>query len=164
MNDHLIQFAKAYSRTDFDRIKFDWNGKHGDDFEDANMDFRMQLCEVLKDDLSLVSDALLIDLYGELSKSSKETWSVYNSYHLFANEILLRGGIDYFDIYVEGASKSMDTFMSSGVLNLPYSRIVEILNHIKSSLLEDEKTCKSKGYDSMLKRFEWQESQAKDRS
>ena len=156
MTKNEIQtFAKNYSDKDFDRIKFDWNGKHGDEFEDKNYDFRMQLCETIKDDLSYSTEKLILDLYLELSKCAKETFGVYNSYHLFANELLERTGTKYFDQYIEGGSKSMDTGISSGRLNLSKERVFEILNHIKSKIANSENENEIGGYDFMLKRFEW---------
>ena len=151
----LIEFAKDYSSDQFDKIKFNWNGKHGDDFVDPNYDFRMQLCEAIKDDFSDCPDQLIVDLYIELAKSAKETFGVYNSFHLFANELLERGGIKYFDTYIEGASQSMDTGLSSGRLNLSKSRIIEILNHIKQKMNDSNENDNLRGYDYMLKRFEW---------
>ena len=156
MTKNEIQtFTQNYSDKDFDRIKFDWNGKHGDDFEDKNYDFRMQLCETIKDDFSYSSEKLILDLYIELSKCAKETFGVYNSYHLFANELLERTGIKYFEEYIEGASKSMDTGLSSGRLDLSKERVSEILNHIKSKMENSENESEIRGYDYMLKRFEW---------
>lgn len=152
-------FAKNYSDKDFDQIKFDWNGKHGDEFEDKNFDFRMQLCETIKYDLSDSSEKLILDLYLELSKCAKESFGVYNSYHLFANELLERTGTKYFDEYIEGASKSMDTGLSSGRLNLSKERITEILNYIKSKVENSKNISEIKGYDYMLKRFEWLEKE-----
>lgn len=76
----IEKFIKEYSNSNFDKIKFDWNGKHGYELEDPNMDFRMKVCEFLKSDFSIVSDKLILDLYQELSRSSKETWGIYNSY------------------------------------------------------------------------------------
>ena len=153
--EELIEFARSYTKKKFELIKFNWNGKHGDEFNDSNYDFRMQLCEIIKDDFSLYSDEMILDLYSELSKSAKETFGVYNSFHLFANEILERGGVKYFDHYVEGASKSMDTGLSSGRLNLTKTRIDEILRHIKYKIEHNSNENEIRGYDYMLKRFEW---------
>jgi len=153
--DQIQEFVKKYSSSDFDKIKFDWNGKHGNDLEDKNIHFRMQICEYLKDDFSDSSDELILNLYLELSKSAKETWGVYNSFHLFANELLERGGAKYLDIYIEGATKSMDTGLMSGRLNLSKERLNEIICHIKSKMNNYENESEITGYDHMLKRFEW---------
>lgn len=148
-------FAANYSDSDFDRIKFDWNGKHGDEFEDRNIDFRMQLCETIKNDLSRYPENLILDLYLELSKCAKETFGIYLSYHLFANELLERTGAKYFDEYIEGASKSIDTGISSGRLNLSKERLSEILNYIKYRIGNSENKSELRGYDFILERFKW---------
>lgn len=149
-NKNLKIFALNYAAKDFSKIKFDWNGKYGDEFEDSNYDFRMKLCEAIKDDLTPYSDQLIIDLYSQLAASSPATFGVYMSFHLFANELLERGGAKYFDIYAEGASKSMDTGLSSGRLNLSDKTIDEILAYINAEI--------AKGVDMefMKKRFERQ--------
>lgn len=147
-------FAINYSPADFEKIKFDWNGQHGDDFEDKNYQFRSQLCEAIHDDLAACKETLILDLFLELSKCAKETFGVYLRYHKFANELLERTGIKYFEQYMEGASQSMDTGMSSGLLNLSEERLVEILNHVKSKLAKSPQNVESSGYEFMLHRFE----------
>lgn len=149
-----LEFAKKYSAEQFDVIEFTWNGKHGENFIDKNYEFRIDLCQTIKDDLSIAPDELIIDLYIELSKSAKETFSVYNSFHIFANELLKRGGVKYLDYYMEGAEKSMDTLLSSARLNLDKSAIQEILDHLKK---EVKKSNPPRGYEHMIKRFEWLE-------
>lgn len=148
------KFAKDYTSEQFDQIKFDWNGKNVPEFDDPNDAFRMHLCEAIKDDFSGCPDQLILDLYAELSKSAKETFSVYNSFHLFANELLERGGAKYFDQYLEGAMQSMDTGLSSGRLDLSKDRISEILDHIKKEI-DNNDPKQTEGYDYMLQRFEW---------
>lgn len=147
-------FVKNYTEKDFELIKFDWNGKHGDEFEDKNYDFRIKICETIKNDFSYTSENLIVDLYLELSKCAEESFGVYTSYHLFANELLERTGIKYFDEYIEGASKSMDTGISSGRLTLSKERVSEILNHIQSKMANFETKSEIAGYDFMLERFE----------
>lgn len=151
-NQEYIEFAKDYTENQYDQIKFEWNGKHGVEFVDDNYEFRMQLCEAIKDDLSIAPDHLIIDLYQELAKSAKETFGVYTSFHLFANELLVRGGVKYFDVYCEGASKSMDTALSSGRIELNKELQREILTHIKARIREGNAP---HGYDYMEQRFEY---------
>ena len=51
--EQLHKFIKGYSKSDFDKIKFDWNGEHGDELKDPNMVYRMQVCEFLINDFSV---------------------------------------------------------------------------------------------------------------
>ncbi len=149
----IEKFIIEYSNSDFKRIRFDWNGKHGDDLEDPNMDFRMEVCEFLIKDFSIANDELILDLYQELSKSSKETWGIYRSYHLFAQEILNRGRTKYLLNYLKGASQSFDTGLASGRINLTNMERQEILDYIdqemKNGLNQDNK----KYFEFAQKRF-----------
>ncbi len=149
----IENFIKEYSNSDFDKIKFDWNGKHGDDLEDPNMDFRMQVCELLKSDFSIASDILVLDLYQELSRSSKETWSVYNCYHLFAQEILNRGKTKYLLQYLKGASESFDTSLASGRIQLTDNEKKEILDYVNSEIKANPESEDNKYFEFAQKRF-----------
>ena len=150
----IQSFVKNYSENDFDRIKFDWNRKHGDEFADTNEIFRIQVCETIINDFSYASEQLILDLYLELSKHAGESWGVYESYHLFANQLLERGGIAFFDAYIEGASQCMDTEISSGILDLSKERVSEILEHINARIAESQDESEIYGYEYMLTRFE----------
>ena len=148
-DEQLKTFALNYTEEHFSKIRFDWNGKHGEEFEDPNYDFRMKLCEAIKDDLKPYPDPLIIDLYSQLAESSPATFGIYMSFHLFANELLLRGGSRYFPVYQEGAQKSMDAGMMSSRLDLLEEVLDEILTYIHSEA--------EKGIDMtfMKNRFEW---------
>jgi len=149
----IEKFIKEYSSLDFDKIKFDWNGKHGDDLKDPNMDFRMKVCEFLKNDFSIASDKLILDLYQELSRSSKETWGVYNSYHLFAQEILNRGKTKYLLEYLKGASQSFDTTVASGRIQLTDNDKKKILDYVNMEIKTNLNIELLKCYEFALKRF-----------
>ena len=149
----IEKFIKAYSIVDFEYIKFDWNGKHGDALEDPNMDFRMQVCEFLVKDFSIASDQLILDLYQELSSSSKETWSVYRNYHLFAQEVLNRGKTKYLLNYLKGAGKSFDTALASARVPLSHEEKEEILSYVNTQMSNSKNEENKKYYELALKRF-----------
>lgn len=121
-------FADNYSSDDFDRIKMVWNGKYGNEFIDEHYDFRTELCEFLIPQLDTVKLELIRDLYCETGKSSKMTFGVYNSFHLFAQQLLQRGGTQYLLDYIKGASHTMDTGLSSGRISLTKERAKELLD------------------------------------
>lgn len=149
----IKKFITEYSNSDFERIKFDWNGKHGDKLVDPNMDFRMEVCEFLIKDFSIANDELILDLYQELSKSSKETWEVYRSYHLFAQEILNRGRTKYLLNYLKGASQSFDTGLASGRINLTNEEKKEILDYIDQEMDNELNQDNRKYFEFAQKRF-----------
>lgn len=121
-------FADNYTSADFDRIKMVWNGKYGNEFIDEHYDFRTELCEFLVPQLDTVKLELIRDLYCETGKSSKMTFGVYNNFHLFAQQLLQRGGTQYLLDYIKGASHTMDTGLSSGRISLTKERAKELLD------------------------------------
>ncbi len=125
----LQTYIDNYTIADFDRIKLKWNGKYGQDFIDDNYDFRMQVCEFVVPKIDKVSIELIRDLYSETAKTSPMTFGVYNKFHLFADELLKRGGTKYLLDYIRGASHSMDTAMSSGRLTISKQFAKELLDY-----------------------------------
>lgn len=125
-------FADNYTSADFDRIKMVWNGKYGNEFADEHYDFRTQLCEFLIPQLNTVKLELIRDLYCETGKSSEMTFGVYINFHLFAQQLLQRGGTKYLLDYIKGASHTMETAMSSGRISLTKERASELLKYFDS--------------------------------
>ena len=154
MQEELRSFVENYSKEDFDRIKFDWNGKHGDEFEDKNLVFRTMLAEFMKEDFSFSPDQLIIDMYLALAECGEQSFGIYLNFHLFANELLNRGGAKYFTHYMEGAKRSMDTYISSG-RDLKISK--EILNEICDLIQDkiDTSDKDSKLYEGFQERFDF---------
>lgn len=150
MNDFQT-FADNYSTANFDMIKFDWNGKHGDKLFDKNAEFRLQLIEFLIPKLETVKLELICDLYTESAKFWKEVWGVDNKFHLLAQQLLVRGGTKYLLDYMQGASLSMDTNLASGRVEISRELAQQILNHLKTTSDIQEK----KLAERYIKRFEW---------
>lgn len=125
----LQNFIDNYTSTDFDKIRMKWNGKYGQDFVDDNYDFRMKVCEFIIQQIDRVDIKLIRDLYCETGKTSPMTFGVYNKFHLFADELLKRGGNEYLLDYIRGASHSMDTGMSSGRLTISNEQARKLLEH-----------------------------------
>ena len=119
MDDILLQnFIDNYTSADFGKIKFDWNGQQSDKCDDKNYKFRIELCEFLVPQLEMAKIELIKDLYLELARCGKETWGIYNKFHLFGKQLLMSGGVQYLKYYMQGASLSFDTFLASGQLKL----------------------------------------------
>lgn len=143
-NQELQRYIDNYTTADFDRIKLVWNGKYGQDFVDDNYDFRMQICEFVVPQIDKVNIDLIRDLYCETGKTSPMTFGVYNKFHLFADELLKRGGKKYLFDYIRGASHSMDTGISSGILTISRQTAKELLDYfdelkLKSTDPEEQK-------------------------
>ena len=70
----LQNFVDDYMAANFDKIKVKLNGKYGQDFEDGNYDFRMEVCEFVVPQISKVNINLVRDLYCETGKTSPMTF------------------------------------------------------------------------------------------
>lgn len=137
----LQKYIDNYTSSDFDRIKLVWNGRYGQVFVDDNYDFRMQVCEHVVSQIAKVKIELIRDLYCETGKTSPMTFGVYTKFHLFADELLKRGGTDYLLDYIRGASHSMDTRMSTGRLTISKQTAKELLDYfdeLKSKSIDPE--------------------------
>ncbi len=110
-------------------------------------------CKFVIKDFSIATDSLILDLYQELSKSSKETWGVYRNYHLFAQEILNRGKTKYLLNYLQGASQSFDTSLASGRIELSNDEKKEILDFVDKQMDENTNMENRKYYEFAQKRF-----------
>lgn len=153
MNDFQT-FADNYTSADFDKIKFDWNGEHADKFHDNNYDFRMQLCEFLITQLDKVKLELIRDLYLELSRWAKEAWCVYGKYHLFAQQLLNRGGTKYLIDYLEGSVQCFDTGLASGRVELTNEQKQNIFDFITTKLETEQSERTTKLLQFGKERFE----------
>lgn len=145
-NNELKNYIDHYTIENFNQIELVWNGQYGKNFVDENYDFRIQICEFIIPQINTVNIDLIRDLYLEVGKTSPITFSVYKNFHLFAYELLERGGKDYLLDYIRGASYSMDTLLSSGNINISPKRAKELLEYfdilkiksVNSELLNDD--------------------------
>ena len=148
-------FVDNYYSADFDKIRFDWNGQHGDKFHDNNVEFRMQICEFLISQIDTVKLELIKDLYVELAKHAKEAWGVYNKFHLFGQQLLVRGETRYLMEYMQGASLSMDTYLGSAQIEISKELAQKILDFINDKIKTSSDIREKKLAEGFLQRFEW---------
>lgn len=66
----LEDFIQTYCESDERRIRFAWNGKHADEFRDANQDFRHEVLEVVSEHTDAAPPLLLRDLFRALTARS----------------------------------------------------------------------------------------------
>lgn len=151
----LQSFADNYSKSDYNRISFQWQGGYGQDFKDSNYDFRMHLCEFLIPQLHKVKLELLKDLYLEIGKTSDYTFGCYTNFHLLGQELLERGGTQYLRDYLQGAAHTMDTALTSSTISLSKERAKELLEYFDVKLHNPEDAQEAKLYNDYFRhRFE----------
>ncbi|MEC4113120.1 hypothetical protein [Myroides pelagicus] len=120
-------FIDNYSDSDREFLNVDWNGKYGAKFKDENHLFRLQIAEAVCEQLHQVDLGLIRDLFITLGQVTKLNFSVYRNYHLLAQELLERGGVDYLFDYVCAAHISFDAYLSTANIVLSSSRKQELL-------------------------------------
>jgi len=111
--DDVAKFVTNYSGADEDRIRFDWNGKHAEEFVDRNMDFRESVREAVLENVSSAPLVLVRDLFRAETQFSREAWGIVDGVWELAECLLRRGGTAYLDDYLEGKHQSFDASLGS---------------------------------------------------
>jgi len=111
------KFSRRYtaSAEERARITFAWNGKHAEEFQDANDAFRQQVLEVVLADVRAAPIELVRDLYDAETAHAKEAWGVNTeAVRSLAEELLTRGGPEFVEDYLRGKlGRGMDAFCAS---------------------------------------------------
>jgi len=125
----IQSFIENYDTADRNWLELKWNGKFGAKFKDENYIFRQQIASIVCDQIHTVNLDLIRDLFIELGKVAQVSFSVFQNYHILAQELLERGGKQYLFDYVCAAHISFDTFLSTANITLSPKRTDEILSH-----------------------------------
>ncbi|WP_413512097.1 hypothetical protein [Myroides odoratus] len=128
-NVGIQDFIDNYQAADRDWLVLKWNEKFGAKFKDENYIFRQQIASIVCNQIHTAPIELIRDLFIELGKVAQVSFSVFNNYHLLAQELLERGGKEYLYDYVCAAHISFDTFLSTANIQLSPERANEILAH-----------------------------------
>jgi hypothetical protein len=126
-------FVRTYSPEAEPQIAFAWNGKHAEDFNDSNMQFRRDVCVFFQDDKGAFSLPLIAALFKAETLFAREAWGVNQVVSRLAQELLERGGVEYLDLYLAGARCGMDAYMETGNITLSKSRCQELLDQCKAN-------------------------------
>jgi hypothetical protein len=108
-------FAKTYTVAGFSRLRFAWNGKHSDGFEDSNYEFRNQVREYALAHPQAVPAVLLRDIFTADMEWAKEAWCVSDDAHELANQMMKAGGPAFIREYLVGHFKSFDTALGTSL-------------------------------------------------
>jgi hypothetical protein len=156
MTDQELQtFADNYSQADFGRIRFDWNGKFGQDFHDNNYDFRLALCQFLIPQIDKVNIELVRDLYAETTKTSEATFGIYQNIHIYAQELLKRDWKKYLIDYMQGGTYGMDSFIGIGRIEIGKELAQQISNYLTSTLKTTTDDNEKNLMTLFIQRFQW---------
>jgi hypothetical protein len=136
MRTEVAQFIANYSDSDAARIRFDWNGQHGDQFVDRNMDFRDAVRTAVFLDIGSAPLSLIRDLFQAETQCSVEAWNIVDGVSLLAENLLRRGGPLFLDDFLEGKFASFDANCGSAFeYDLPLASMLlsEVQNRLRSS-------------------------------
>jgi hypothetical protein len=134
-------FIAAYD-GDASAICFKWNGKHDDDFEDANEAFRDAVLERVSAHPGEAPVALVTDLYRALTEWSAEAWCIDDRVADLAREMLKRGRSAAARDFLVGAMQSFDAHCATLFSGCPRDVAEECLEltriRLKSETDEEE--------------------------
>lgn len=129
INLSFQEFIDNYTQEDSEWLALEWNEKFGAKFKDENYLFRIQIAELVCEQIHTVNIDLIRELFITMGKTTQLNFVVFNKFNLFAQELLERGGKDYLFDYVCAAHVSFDTFLSTADITLSNERREEILAH-----------------------------------
>ena len=134
--DDIRAFISNYQPSDEVRIKFDWNGKHAEDFRDGNQEFRGKVRKAVIDDVSAAPVILVRDLFRAETKWAVQAWGVVEGVDVLAEGLLRRGGTAYLDDFLEGKYSCFDANLGSA---FPWDRqlLTTMLNEVRVRLAAD---------------------------
>ena len=130
----IDSFVANYDDTCAERIRFAWNGKHADSFEDANYEFRKSVIERVLVDLDAAPLPLVRDLFTAETELSREAWCIDERVAQLAENLLVRGGTEMLFNFLRGKSQSFDASMCCGTVKLPPELSRALLAFVESQL------------------------------
>jgi hypothetical protein len=113
--DFIARYGDSSSR---ERIRFDWNKKHGNEFSDTNSSFRRQVAEAVLAASGQAPLNLICDLFEAEALCSKEAWCISLSFAPLGGLLLTRGGIAVLDLFAANCCASFDSYTASHTMNL----------------------------------------------
>jgi len=150
----LDKFVATYSNDDA-LICFRWNGKHGDEFDDANEGFRNAVIDRVLNQSEDVPLSLLVDLYRALTQYSAEAWCIDERVEDLAKLMIKTGGAQIAREFIVGAMQSFDAQCATVFSGSPRDKVEECLKLTQSKLEteseEDERTLWEFGLENFKK-------------
>lgn len=132
----VAAFIAGYTPADEARIRFDWNGKHAEEFVDRNIGFREPIREAVLADVSAAPLELVRDLFRAETQFSREAWCIVDGVSVLGESLIRRGGTAYLDDYLEGKFQSFDASLGSAFeYDLPLARamLAEVRSRLAAS-------------------------------
>ena len=133
----VADYIANHITADSAQIEFAWNGKHANEFEDGNQDFRQSVVAACIEDSSTVSTELLQALFIEEAKWAREAWGSPRNFGQLGQLLLERGSEDAVRTFAIGMNYSFDTFGACHEITLSAGDLQTVTTIIEK-LLEAE--------------------------
>lgn len=153
MND-IEQYICNYASNDIN-IRFDWNGKHSDELEDRNYQFRRLVIEQVLQRSDIAPLSLLRDLFKAETQLANEAWGVSRCVSDLANLMLIRGGIEVINDFIDGRYRSFDNYCECGRINISAVLAEEIRAELLRRLTTGTDTYSREILQSQIDFFAW---------
>lgn len=121
----------------------------------SSNEFRQLVIERILQQPDIAPLALLRDLFKAETQHSRESWSVNRCVSALASLMLLRGGIEVINDFIDGRYQSFDTYCECGNIDIPISLAQEICTKlIELSALETDAN-QQKRLQQNIEFFDW---------
>jgi hypothetical protein len=132
--EDIEEFARTYSGAGKQHIEFQWNGKHGQEFEDRNYAFRLALIKLVVDSDQVFPTELLRDLFEAETCCSREAWGIIDELEMLGEKLLLQGKACYVMDFLKGKFQCFDTEHGISELYLPIPLLKELIDFLHEKL------------------------------
>ena len=135
-------FVTRYSAADRPAIDFAWNGKHADQFVDANQQARWDVVAHCINEPGSAPPLLLEHLFLADAAWTREAWGAPHHFAALASLLLQRGGEAVVETFASGLNASFDAFGACHEMKLSpeiAARLVVVASE-KAALATDERS------------------------
>ena len=115
----VANFIARYSPTDEPHIAFDWNQKYAAELQDANLEFRRAVIQEVLVRPEAASVELLRALVDAETALANEAWGTTLWVHTLAEQMLIRGGIEYVKDFLVFWYRGMDAHLELSRISIP---------------------------------------------
>lgn len=117
--------------------------------------FRQLIIERVLQQPDIASLSLLRDLFRAETQCARESWSVNRCVSALASLMLIRGGVEVIDDFIEGRYQSFDTYCECGNIDIPAILAIEICTKMIELLALETDTNQQKKLQQNIELFDW---------
>ncbi|MBU6172180.1 MAG: hypothetical protein KGQ60_00155 [Planctomycetes bacterium] len=123
-------FIDGYGPDSLERICFAWNQKHAAEFVDANDAFRQQVIAAVLSDPGKAGIDLIADLFEAEARWSNEAGCVRRWFSKLASLLLVRGGEEQLDRFIEWVGVSMNTYCQCHAMEIDPVTLARLISEV----------------------------------